>query len=269
MSKFIFHEAPNSIFKDVQEMTDGDYCLVHLMDENETYRNLFLESAEYGNHIMLDNSIFELGEAYDSDRYYHWINELKPMYFIIPDVLNDGKKTVERMNAWFDKYETPADVKPMAVVQGSTYEELIDTYRKIAFDDRVGKIGISFDSSCYLGNEGGNNPTLSKEAAFMRGRSRFLAYLEEENIANRNKPHHLLGCSLPQEMYFYRNVDWIESVDTSSPVVNGLLNIKYSIVGLESKPSVKLFTLIDDEVTEDQWKTIKYNIMMFRSFCNQ
>lgn len=269
MTKLIFHEAPNSIFRQVQEMTDGDYCLVHLMDENETYRDLFLESASYGNHIMLDNSIFELGEAYDSERYNFWINELNPEYFIVPDVLNDGKKTIERMNDWFGKYKTPAYSKSMAVVQGSTYEELIDTYRKIAFDDRVGKVGISFDSSCYLGGDGANNPTLSREASFMRGRSRFLAYLEEENIVNREKPHHLLGCSLPQEMYFYRNVDWIESVDTSSPVVNGLMNIKYSIIGLESKPSTKLFTLIDSEVTAEQLQTVKYNIMMFRNFCNQ
>ena len=269
MTKLIFHEAPNAIFRNVQEMTDGDYCLVHLMDENEAYRDLFLESANYGNHIMLDNSIFELGEAYDSERYYFWVNTLRPEYFIVPDVLNDGAKTVERLNAWFDKYETPEHTKPMAVVQGSTYEELIDTYRKIAYDDRVGKVGLSFDSTCYLDNAGLTVPTLTKEAAYLRGRSKFIAHLEESGIVNREKPHHLLGCSLPQEMYFYRNLDWVESVDTSSPVVNGLLNIKYSILGLESKPSVKLFTLIDNEVTEEQWQIIRYNIMMFRNFCNQ
>ena len=230
MTKLIFHEAPNAIFEHVQEMTDGDYCLVHLMDENETYRNLFLESSGNGNHIMLDNSIFELGEAYDSERYYHWINELKPEYFIVPDVLNNGAKTVERLNAWLDKYEVPSYVKPMAVVQGSSFEELVDTYRKIAYDDRVGKVGISFDSICYLDSAGINTPALTKEAAYLRGRSKFIAYLEENDIANRDKPHHLLGCSLPQEMHFYRNLNWVESVDTSNPVVNGLLNIKYSIL---------------------------------------
>jgi len=269
MNKLIFHEAPNAIFGQVQEMTDGDYCLVHLMDENETYRNLFLESASYGNHIMLDNSIFELGEAYDSERYNIWINEIRPEYFIVPDVLNDGKKTVERLNDWFDKYETPAHTKPMAVVQGSAYEELIDTYRKIAYDDRVGKVGISFDSTCYLDNVDYSSNYVTKEAAYLKGRSKFIAHLEESGIVNRDKPHHLLGCSLPQEMYFYRNLNWIESVDTSSPIVNGLLNIKYSIVGLDSKPAVKLFTLIDNEVSDEQWQIIRYNIMMFRSFCNQ
>lgn len=269
MDKLIFHEAPNAIFSNVQEMTDGDYCLVHLMDENETYRDLFLESAAYGNHIMLDNSIFELGEAYDSERYFHWVSVLQPEYFIVPDVLNDGPKTVERMNAWFDKYTSPTYSKPMAVVQGKTYEELIDTYSKIAYDDRVGKVGLSFDSICYLDSAGLNTTALTKEAAYLRGRSKFIAHLEESGLVNRDKPHHLLGCSLPQEMYFYRNLDWIESVDTSSPVVNGLLNIKYSIVGLDSKPATKLFTLIDDEVSDEQWQIIRYNIMMFRNFCNQ
>ena len=31
----LFHEAPLSIMSRVQSLTDGDYCLPHLMDKNE------------------------------------------------------------------------------------------------------------------------------------------------------------------------------------------------------------------------------------------
>ena len=35
----IAHEAPLSIFDQVQELTDYDYALVHLFEENEDYYN--------------------------------------------------------------------------------------------------------------------------------------------------------------------------------------------------------------------------------------
>lgn len=260
----IFHECPTSIFHEMQLWTDGDYCLVHLMDENPEYRDLFINSRNMGNHIILDNSIFELGEAYNSERYYHWVKELKPTTFIIPDVLNDGTKTIENINNWFEEYAPIEDVGAMAVVQGRSYEELVDTYRKIAFDPRISKIGFSFDSHCYLSN----SIVASREYAWMLGRIKFISMLYDEGIANPNKPHHLLGCSLPQEFLYYKDIPWIESVDTSSPVINGLLNRKYSISGTHDKPSVKLFTLINYQVTSDQLKLIEFNVNMFRSFCN-
>jgi hypothetical protein len=262
----IFHECPLAIFDMVQELTDGDYCLVHLMDENEEYRDKFIECRDRDYNMILDNSIFELGEAYDAERYHYWVKELNPTYFIIPDSLNNSASTLRRMNEWFDTREPVQGSKPMAVVQGNSLEELTDCYVKIAYDPRVAQIGISFDSACYFD---AHCPTmLSREAQFMKGRSSFISYLIEQELANINKPHHLLGCSLPQEMMFYRNIPWITSVDTSNPVVNGLLNIKYNITGLDHKPSVKLFTLINSEVTEEQKILIQHNINMFRSFCH-
>lgn len=260
----IAHEAPIAIFNLVQEMTDYDYCLVHLMDELPEYRDLFLKARDEGQEIILDNSIFELGEAYNADQYYEWVKVLQPKYFIIPDSLNDSAVTLQRMEHWFDTRAPVPGCGAMAVVQGSSMEELVDCYAKIAYDPRVAKIGISFDSICYYDS----NSPLSREAQFMKGRSNFIQYLIENKLANTEKPHHLLGCSLPQEMFFYRNVPWIESVDTSSPVVNGLLHIKYTILGLESKPSVKLFTLINSEVSNEQVNLIEHNVNMFRSFCN-
>ena len=37
----IAHEAPKSIFEDVQVLTDYDYALVHLLEEDEEYLRQF------------------------------------------------------------------------------------------------------------------------------------------------------------------------------------------------------------------------------------
>ena len=56
-------------------------------------------------------------------------------------------------------------------------------------------------------------------------------------------------------------------MDTSNPIIHGMKDIKYTSEGLKEKESVKLFTLINENVV-DKMEQIEYNINMFRSFCN-
>ena len=44
----IAHEAPLSIFDRVQVLTDYDYALVHLFEENEEYYNTFVKAKKDG-----------------------------------------------------------------------------------------------------------------------------------------------------------------------------------------------------------------------------
>ena len=93
-----FHEATNSCFERVQQITDGDYCLVHLYDENEQYKEHFDNAVRKGREVILDNSIFELGTAFDSQDYLQKIKELNPTWYIIPDALEDCDQTLQ--NFW-------------------------------------------------------------------------------------------------------------------------------------------------------------------------
>ncbi len=40
------HEAPKSIFSEMQKITDIDYALVHLFEEDEEYFNKFKKAVE-------------------------------------------------------------------------------------------------------------------------------------------------------------------------------------------------------------------------------
>jgi hypothetical protein len=42
----------------------------------------------------MDNSLHELGKAYDTDRLLHWIDVLEPNEFIVPDVWQDQTATL-------------------------------------------------------------------------------------------------------------------------------------------------------------------------------
>lgn len=259
------HEAPNQIFQRVQELTDYDYCLVHLMDESEEYRNNFLRASKQGREIILDNSIFELGEAFDGEKYQKWITELKPTYFIVPDVLEDAGGTINNFWKW-KNIETPTS-KRIAVLQGKGYAELILCYREFV-DGGADKIGISFDYSYYTDRKDFRN-FRSKQHLWMLGRIKFIQKLIKEPFFDPSVPIHLLGISLPQEYLAYQNYGFIESMDSSGPVIHGLKNIHYHpLTGLQYKESTKLFTLINSDVNFSQISSIEHNISVFKQFCS-
>ena len=260
----IAHESPKSIFEEVQKFTDYDYALVHLFEEDEEYLNQFKQASLKGREIILDNSIFELEEAFDADKFYKWVEILKPTWYIVPDALENAKKTMSQMAEWNLRYpNTPG--KKIGVVQGKTYEQIKNCYRFIDTSD-VDMIAISFDYSYYTKS----CPHPNKYVSWMLGRIKLLGDLLKDGIINKDKPHHLLGCGLPQEFQFYKHsdYDWIYSLDTSNPVVHGIKGINYKDQGLWSKESQKLFELINSDISIDQLNVIKNNIQKFRWFTN-
>ncbi len=148
--------------------------------------------------------------------------------------------------------------KKIGVVQGKTYEQIKACYEYMDKISGVDMIAISFDYSYYTKSV----PHPNKYVSWMLGRVKLLGDLLKDGIINENKPHHLLGCGLPQEFSFYSQYPWIYSLDTSNPVVHGIKGIEYGEDGLWSKESQKLFELINFEV-EDTNK-ILYNISKFK-----
>lgn len=260
----IAHESPIACFDTIQQFTDYDYALVHLFEEDEDYLEKFLDARDKGREIILDNSIFELGEAFDSERFAFWIDYLKPTWYIVPDALENVKKTCSNMAEWNFKYadHLAAPSKKIGVVQGKTYSEIINCYDYMINIAKVDMVAISFDYSYYEQLV----PHPNKYVSWMLGRVVLLGKMLRDGVINPDIPHHLLGCGLPQEFSFYKDYDWIYSLDTSNPVVHGLLGIEYKDQGLWDKASIKLFEMINMTPTEEQVKAAIGNIQRFRWF---
>jgi queuine/archaeosine tRNA-ribosyltransferase len=261
----IAHESPIDLFDEVQRLTDYDYALVHLLEENGRYRDTFENAVKKGREVILDNSIFELEEAFEADRFALWVERLKPTWYIVPDALENAEKTMQQAANWFKNYsDVPG--KSIGVVQGKTYQEIKDCYRAMDEIANVDMIAISFDYSYYRES----CPHPNKYVSWMLGRVKLLGDLERDNTINKDKPHHLLGCGLPQEFSFYKHADykWIYSLDTSNPIVHGIKGIKYNDEGLWSKESQKLHELIDYPLENLDINLILDNIKKFRWFTN-
>ena len=143
-----YHEAPISMFERVQKVTDGDYALVHLFEEIPEYLDMFKKAVKDGRDVILDNSIFELGTAFDGDKFAGWVEELQPTWYIVPDCWKNGPKTAEMFYEFTRKYPRLPG-KRIGVAQGRTLAEVTECYKRInTFCDMVA-FNLDFSSEYY------------------------------------------------------------------------------------------------------------------------
>jgi len=264
----VSHESPISILEESKTYNDYDYALVHLFETQPEYFNFFKRSLAAGREVLLDNSIFELGKSFDPKKYRRYAEELNPSFYIIPDVLEDSAGTIKSWKRFMLNGPPEIDALKIGVVQGDTYQEIVDCYKFMS--DNADYIAISFDYKWYDQNSLSNRPgRLGQLDRWCAGRIHLIERLMEEGIWDKTRPHHLLGASLAREFGAYVNFadDMnIRSLDTSNPVVAGLTQNRYVAgTGLNHKPSVMLADLIATEVDEDTWDDIKFNTSEFKT----
>ena len=263
MKLLVSHESPLQLLEESLKYNDYQYCLVHLMEENERYREWFLNVNKlYDADVLLDNSIFELGESFDPEKYVEWLNKINPNYYIIPDVLEDGPATMGKWEHWHSNgFDVGSSALKIGVVQGKDWNDLVECYRFMSHE--ADYIAISFDYSYYHATGVG----YTKLERWCTGRQRLIRQLIDEGVWNWNKPHHLLGCSLAKEFRYYvdNRITNIRSCDTSNPIVASLKGLKYNgDQGLVEKPSTMLCDLIEAKVDEDTSELVNYNTKMFK-----
>jgi hypothetical protein len=254
----ISHEVPFCLLKQSRNFNDYDYMLPHLMDENEEYRNFFYESKKMGRYIVMDNSLHELGVAYNVDRLMHWINETKPEEFIIPDVWEDKDASVRNAKLW-SQIELPDGVMKVAVVQAKSYHEAIlctQAYKDFGYK----KIAYSYGASYY--NEICSHP--NKDLGKAVGRFTVISQLLRDKILTDTDRVHLLGTASPIEFGMYKNIKCIESIDTSNPVMAAIGELPYTSLGLSVKPLANMNKYQDISLESVNESLVEYNVEMFR-----
>jgi len=257
----ISHECPLTLLEQSRSFNDYDYALVHLFSKYPEYYNFFVESRRRGREIILDNSLFELGEAFDTDEFIEWIEKLRPSQYVIPDSWGDKRGTLKKLAEFKTKKIDHKAVK-IGVAQGNSSEEVIECFEEMYKDPFVDKIAISFGIPAW--HESTSETPFEKLYFQAVARFKVIDYLAANGFTN--KKVHLLGVSLPQELLFYNKekYNFIESVDTSNPVVHGMFEIPYSVAGLTSKQNSKVAENMEIEISGKQMNIIYSNIIGFR-----
>jgi len=260
----ISHELPINMLNKSYDINDYEYCLPHLLDQNEEYKNHFYKAKKDGRYIIMDNSLHELGEAYDTDRLLYWIEELEPNEFIVPDVWQDQTATLVNAKYWMNGYKLPKNTIKVAVVQAKNYSEAVSCYNILSTHHGYKKIAFSYGADWYADEFPHPNPLVGK----MMGRIMTISKMYKSKVISKSDRVHLLGCALPQEFRYYKDFPFIESIDTSNPIIHGLEGIKYSSNGLFTKSNTKIDKIGNIPLTRETLYNINHNLTQFKKYLN-
>ena len=242
----ISHEVPMGMLEMSRSFNDYDYALVHLFKDNPDYFKFYEESVAMGRRVILDNSLYELGEAFDMEEYAKWINKLEPTHYIIPDTFWDTNRTIEQAMEWMANYGKNIDyrIKKIGVAQGATYVDIKRAYKFmssfcdcIAFtfkfapsmlDDEelnlqefLDKLHVRYPGIELSGDD------LTPEDKQAACRYLILKKLDDEGIIDYKKEHHLLGLQNTTLLYESCRFPWVTSIDTSNPIIHGFRGNMY------------------------------------------
>lgn len=254
----ISHEVPLCLLEDSLGFNDYDYALVHLLDKDKDYVDFFMKAKQQGRYIILDNSLHELGEAYHDEGLLYWVEKLRPNEFIIPDVWENTSASIINARKWAT-IELPKEVTKVAVVQAKCFLDAVvcyQTYKDLGYK----KIAFSYGAEYYFDHSSHPN----KDFAKALGRIQVISRMYDMSLIDPNDRVHLLGCQVPQEFSWYKDAGFIETIDTSNPIMATLDGISYGRNGLTEKPQANMndhFYMSADDIDYD---LLDHNINSFR-----
>lgn len=172
--------------------------------------------------------------------------------------------TGELATKW-SKIELDSNITKVVVIQAKSYEQARFLYLK-AKDIGYKKFAFSYGAEYY--NKICPHP--NRNLAKALGRLNVVSNLYGDKIITNEDRVHILGCQVPQEFGWYDGMEFIESIDTSNPIMAGYDELWYQKYGLNIKPKTKIDEIVNISFDEIKPKLygINYNIKMFKQINN-
>lgn len=275
-------ELPLCLYNRNIELNDMDFVLFHLMS-NPTYKDYYKLVRETMPHrtMILDNSAYEFfikGEQLDLEEYIKCIIDLKPDYYILPDVLMNKALTIKNATDFLQyckKMDLELPGKPLAVIQGNSEKDMVECLMHY-LDNGLTNIAIPFHNSFYkdiiygcdvrnyvkkllISIYGKYTPDME----YTIGRIILITRL---HLMLKNCEYiHILGSHCPAELGLYDKIlDNIKSMDTGYPVKCGLVGVE---MGTENeKPECIIDDFFESQLSDDIKNKIIVNIKKFKEY---
>jgi hypothetical protein len=218
------------------------------------YQAFFLEEAELGAAVIVDNGVFDLGVALPAADLVRAARAVHAQEIILPDVMHDGPGTIQASDAAAGQIlAITSEFRLCAVVHGADDREWNQVYDHFASCDYTGAIAFPASRS--------REP--SRELA--KNRAAATACLEETGRVVPGMVYRLLGFGRTGhlELISQRAHAWISSIDGAAPVLLGMMGVPMLPRGPYDKPPtprVETVTHIDPE----RFALIRDNIHVVR-----
>jgi hypothetical protein len=144
--------APISLFK-TTNFTEDKYhlLLAHLVDTHPEYASFYKELSQQGHHILLDNSVHELGEPGSADFLVRMAKRVGASEIALPDTpfhCNSTLRSSERAVEIIRKHLP--QIKLMGIPQGHDIDDLLDCMQGLQ-ELGIDTIGLTNDYEVWGG----------------------------------------------------------------------------------------------------------------------
>ena len=221
------HIIPPSQLKAIPLTQKIHLCLAHLVERSEVYRDYYRNKAEQGHTVILDNSAFELGEAYPAEKMFDLADGIGATEVMAPEFFMNATKTIDSIcefSELMSERGSPAMI--FATICGGDINEWLRCYRAVVELTNVGTVGISFRASEFIPVPEVDTDILTKRR--MEARTTLTSILAR--LRSPHVHHHLLGLWDPYELIMQKHHSWIRSCDSSAAYAHGIKEIE---VGLD------------------------------------
>lgn len=262
--KLVAHETPLHIMqsKDHFKINDYTYVLLHKLIEDPEYYEVVKKINETRLHpIYLDNSCFELGASLSNDLLYEWTTKIVPSVVILPDTLGNKKATIEQTKEFLNEHPDTTHYG-MAVIQGSSPEEMIECYQEFR-DIKIEGEEIFMIAIPFVYSWAEKDPIVQANE-----RIKLLHRMNDTRVVDKYRKHHLLGTWWAGEFAYYREYDWVYSVDTSNPVMAAIDGNKYSSAGVIGKPKATFDKVYHMKKGDIDMDLLYHNVNVFKEILN-
>ena len=258
-------------------------ALTHLVLANEEYATFYRELRdEFGFHIILDNSAFELeqqGKGLDPEPVLEAAQKINASEVICTDVLCNYWATIESTQNFIEHYykiwpDGPEGGGPkmQAVVQGDNEEDWWVCYGSLMRMPEINVLGFSKVSipHCFHGNRKDNGCVTQsrlKVSETINNDPNMLPLLHGKTI-------HLLGGDnwSPYELSIQTRYRWVRSNDTSMPVWYGaqgeFVDLRTGKIAdiITTKPDLENNDPATKDLCENALVPIMHNIIALQRF---
>jgi hypothetical protein len=249
--------APTAYLRDfaAQDPATVHHVAAQRVLSDPEYRTFFLEEAELGAGIIVDNGVFDLGEALSAADLVRAARAVRAREIILPDVMHDGPATIRASDlAARQILEITDQFRLCAVVHAADDREWNLAYDHFAASDYTAAIAFPASRSKEPSRE------------LPKNRVAATAYLEDNGRVVPGLIYRLLGFGRTGhlELISQRAHTWISSIDGAAPVLLGMMGVRMLPRGPYDKPPtprVETITHIDPE----RFTLIRDNIRAVRA----
>lgn len=221
---------------------------------DSAYRAFFHREAQRGAEIIVDNGVFDLGQALPAADLVAAARAVAAREIILPDVMRDGLATIKASDqAAREIRDLCDDFRLCVVLHAAGDQEWFRCYDYFVSSDYVGAIALPAS----------RRP--APEDQLCRTRWTATRYLEDHGMVEDRIVYRLLGLGRTGhlELVEQREHEWIASVDGAAPVILGAMGIAMLPDGPYEKPPTPR---IDDlgPIPEERFDLIRRNIAVVR-----